>query len=245
MFKEQITKGLLVSAVALSLSSSFASAQPEPAGGVIAAAAAQLAAVEDSFQATSANLDVAPANMSNTCPQAFAITILLGSQSAGDLSYKIVTEDGRESQVFEARAEATEDGLFAAQATHKVALTESEATEEDPSIVVFDLPAKLKQREPDFFERLFGTGPAADDAAIQGLRNQAFQVQVVAPNALASGFDRHSTSCEEQRQGRLLPASFEDQHDGGGGRDRGDPGGGGDGSGTDGGGRDRDTAGRR
>ncbi len=238
MFKEQITKGLLVSAVALTLGSGFAAAQPELSGGLIGAAAAQLAAREDAFQATSANLDVAPANMSNTCPQAFAITVWLGSQSAGNLSYKIVTEDGRESQVFEARAEATEDGLFAAKATHKLALTESEATEEDPSIVVFDLPAKLKQREPDFFERLFGTGPAADDAAIQGLRNQAFQVQVVAPNEVASAFDRHSTSCEDQHQGRLLPASFEDQHDGGG-RDRGD--GGGDGSGTEGGGRDRDT----
>ena len=238
MFKERMTRGLLVSAAALSFGCGVAAAQESgpAAGGVIADAAAVLAARSDVFQATSASLDVVPVDLAGSCPQAYAFNVRLGARSPGKLSYRIVTEDGRESQLFEASAVATADGLFAVQASHKLALAESAQTEEDPSIVVFEVPEKLKQREPDFFERLFGTGPAADDDTVQGLREQAFMVQVVAPNAVASAFDSHTVSCEEQRETRILPVVFEDQRDG---RDRPDrdPG---EGSGSEGGGRDRD-----
>ncbi|NIA72202.1 hypothetical protein HBA54_26785 [Pelagibius litoralis] len=243
MIKEQITKGLLVSAIALTLGSGVAAAQQNSSDGLIGDVAAVLAARSDVFQATSANLDVVPLNMAGSCPQAYAFNIRVGAQSPGKLTYQIVTEDGRASQVFEAEASATEDGLFAVKASHKLALAQSEQTAEDSSIVVFDQLENFKQiREPDFFERLFGTGPAAEDDDVQGLRNQAFMVKVLAPNQVASSFDRHSVSCEPQRETRIIPASMESQRDPGdrdrGGRDRGGRGGG-DSSSTDGGGRDR------
>jgi len=234
MYKQRIAQGLLASAIVLTLGAGAAAAREDSVqGGIVAAAAAQLAARGDSFQATTASLDVVPVNLAGGCAQAYAFNVRLGAQAPGSLSYKIVTEDGRESQVFEARAEATEDGLFAARATHKLALAESEDNANDPSVVVFDAPQKLSPpREPDFFERLFGTGPAAGEDARHGLRDLAFRVQVVAPNQVASAFDSHSVTCEEEREALLRPV-VEDQHDGG--RDR--PGRDGGGSGTSGGGR--------
>lgn len=231
MFKEQITKGLLVSAIALTIGSGaigsgVAAAQSSPStdNGLIGDVAAVLAARSDVFQATTASLDVVPVNMAGSCPQAFAFNIKVGAQSPGKLSYKIITEDGRESQVFEAQASAVEDGVFAVLASHKLALAKSEQTEADPSIIVFDQPENVAPtREPDFFERLFGTGPAAENYDPQGLRNQAFKVQVVAPNEVVSTFDKHTVTCEEQRATQVIRAAQESQRDPGdrGGRDRG------------------------
>lgn len=246
MFKEQITKGLMVSAIALAIGSGaigsgVAAAQSSPSSdnGLIGDVAAVLAARSDVFQATTANLDVVPVNMAGSCPQAFAFNIKVGAQSPGKLSYQIVTQDGRASQVFEAQASATEDGLFAAKASHKLAFGRNEQTDADASIIVFDQPEEAKPiREPDFFERLFGTGPAADGYDPQGLRNQAFKVKVVAPNEVVSAFDSHSVTCEEQRTTRIIPVAMEDQRDPGdrdrGGRDPGDR----DPGGRDPGGRD-------
>ncbi|WP_420345248.1 hypothetical protein [Pelagibius sp.] len=224
MFINTMTKGLMVSAAALMLGSSLAAADDTASGSLIGDAAAQLAARSDVFQATTANLDVVPAQMAGSCPMAYAFNVRLGAQSPGKLSYKIVTDDGRESQVFEARANATEDGLFAAQASHQIALAKSARTDADASIVVFDPPAKLKEvREPDFFERLFGTGPAAEQDDPQGLRNLSFKVMVVAPNEVVSAFDNHTVSCEDQQDTRVIRTGFEEQRDD---RDRGgrDPG---------------------
>jgi len=242
MFTNTMTKGLLVSAAALMLGSSVAAADSSVSGSLIGDAAAQLAARSDVFQATTANLDVVPMHMAGSCPLAYAFNVRLGAQSPGTLSYKIVTDDGRESQVFEAKARATEDGLFAAQASHQIALAKSAQTDADASIVVFDPPAKLKEtREPDFFERLFGTGPAAEQDDPQGLRNLSFKVMVVAPNAVDSTFDSHTVSCEDHRDPRIIRASTEDQRDDRdpGGRDPGDRGrdDSSDGGGRDGGGR--------
>ncbi|NIA72203.1 RNA methyltransferase [Pelagibius litoralis] len=241
MIKEQVAKGLLVSAIALTLGSGVAAAQQNSSDGLIGDVAAVLAARSDVFQATTASLDVVPMNMAGSCPRAFAFNVSVGAQSPGTLSYQIVTDDGRESQVFKAQTRATEDGLFAAQASHKLALVESEQTEADASIVVFDRPENpTPAREPDFFERLFGTGPAAEPYDPQGLRNQAFKVKVVAPNEVVSAFDSLSVSCEPQRTPRVVPAT-ESQRDPGdrdrGGRDPGgrDPGGR-DSGGTGGGG---------
>ncbi len=220
MFTNTMTKGLLVSAAALMLGSGIAAADSSVSGSLIGDAAAQLAARSDVFQATTANLDVVPMHMAGSCPLAYAFNVRLGAQSPGTLSYKIVTDDGRESQVFKARTSVTEDGLFAAQASHQIALAKSAQTDADASIVVFDPPAKLKEaREPDFFERLFGTGPAAQQDDPQGLRNLSFKVMVVAPNAVDSTFDSHTVSCEEHRDPRIIRASTEDQRDG---RDPGD-----------------------
>ena len=238
MLINTMTKGLMVSAAALMLGSSLAAADDTASGSLIGDAAAQLAARSDVFQATTANLDVVPAQMAGSCPMAYAFNVRLGARSPGTLSYKIVTDDGRESQVFRARANVTEDGRFAAQASHQVALTESARTGADASIVVFDQPETVAEtREPDFFERVFRTGPAAEQDDPQGLRNLAFKVMVVAPNAVVSSFDRHSASCEEQEDPRRIRTSTEDQRDDGdrGRDDSGDRGGrGGGGSGPSG-----------
>jgi len=220
MYKQRIAQGLLASAIVMTLGGVAAARD----SGLVDAAAAQLAVRGDSFQATTASLDVVPVALAGGCAQAYAFNVQVGAQAPGTLSYKIVTDDGRESQVFEARAQATEDGLFVAEASHKLALAESEDGADDPSAVVFDAPQKLSPpREPDFFERLFGTGPAAEEDPRHGLRNLAFMVQVVAPNPVASTFDSHSVTCEEQREARIIPVAAEEQRDPGD-RDRGDRG---------------------
>ena len=182
--------------------------------------------------------------MAGGCPQSYAFNVRLGARSPGTLAYRFVTEDGRQSQTFEAKAEATEDGLFIAQASHQLALAKD--AENGPSFVVFDEPERVKPlREPDFFERLFGTGPAAEEGQAQALRDLAFMVQVVAPNAVASNFDSHSVTCEEQREARIIPVKEEQRDD----RDRPGRDRGRDDSSTDGGGsgdRGRDgSPGRR
>ncbi|WP_420345247.1 hypothetical protein [Pelagibius sp.] len=230
-----MTRGLLVSAAALMLGAGVAAADEAASGSLIGDAAAQLAARSDVFQATTATLDVVPLQMAGSCPMAYALNVRLGARSPGTLSYKIVTDDGRESQVFRARANVTDDGRFAAMASHQVALAESAQTDADASIVVFDPPETAAEtREPDFFERIFGTGPAAEQDDPQGLRNLAFKVMVVAPNAVVSSFDRHSASCEEQEDPRRIRTSTEEQRDDGdrGRDDSGDRGGRGGGGGT-------------
>lgn len=230
MFNEKFSKGLRVSILALSVMGFLAGTAAAESDGILGEAAAQLAATGERFQATSAAIDVVPAKMAGGCPQSYAFNVRLGAQSPGTLSYRFVTEDGRRSQVFEARAEATEEGLFIARASHELALGKD--AEHGPAFVVFDTPERVKPlREPDFFERLFGTGPAAEEDQAQALRNLAFMVQVVAPNQVGSAFDSHTVTCEEQREARLLPV-MEDQHEG---RDR--PGRDRDDSSTDGGGR--------
>jgi len=234
MFNAKISKGLQVSVLALAVMGSLAGTASAESDGILGEAAAQLAATGDQFQATSAAIDVVPARMAGGCPRAFAFNVRLGAQSPGTLSYRFVTEDGRRSQVFEAQAAATEDGLFIAQASHELALAKD--AENGPSFVVFDAPERVKPlREPDFFERLFGTGPAAEEDRAQALRDLAFMVQVVAPNTVDSAFDSHSVTCEEQREARIFPVEDQrDDHDRPG-RDRDRPGR--DDSSTDGGGR--------
>ncbi|MEQ8355504.1 MAG: hypothetical protein RH942_08200 [Kiloniellaceae bacterium] len=241
MFNDKVLKGLQTSILALTVAGPLANSALADSG-LVGDAAAQLAAQSNGFQATTANIDVVPAKMAGGCPQSFAFNVRLGAQAPGTLAYKIVTEDGRESQTFEAEAAATDDGLFIARSSHRVALVKGDET--DPSFVVFDEPERVKPlREPDFFERLFGTGPAADEDDAQALRDLAFMVKVVAPNEVASGFDRHSVTCEEAREARIIPIVAEDQRDPGD-RDRGR---GRDDSSSDGGGRDgrggRDAAG--
>ncbi|WP_299397101.1 hypothetical protein [Pelagibius sp.] len=235
MLVHTMTRSLLVSATALMLGSGFAAADSGlPSGSLIGDAATQLAARSDVFQATTASLDVVPAQMAGSCPMAYALNVRLGARSPGTLSYKIVTNDGRESQIFRAQANVTEDGRFAAQASHQVALSESTQADAGASVAVFDPPAEPREtRDPDFFERLFGTGPTAEQDDPHGLRNLAFRVQVVAPNEVASVFDSHTVSCEEQTDPRIIRATDDDQRDDGG-RDRGR-----DDSSDRGGGRDR------
>lgn len=223
MFKERFTKGLLTAAVTLAVGSGLAAAQPGASGGAAAEAAASLAARSDVFQATTARLNVVPEDLAGGCPQGYAFDVYLGAGSPGTLSYRFVTADGRRSQVFEAKTAATEEGLFAAKVSHKLALAEGGQAAADPALVVFDpLEDPEPAPKPGFFGRLFGTAAPAQDTA-QGLRDQAFQVKVVAPNEVASPFDQHSVSCDDQRQPRVIPIA-EDQRDGGdrGGRGRGD-----------------------
>jgi hypothetical protein len=217
MFSKQITKRLQVSLLALTIAAPLAT--PALAdSGLVGDAAAQLAAAGTGFQATTAAIDVAPAKMAGECPEAFAFNVRLGARAPGKLSYRIVTEDGRESQVFEAYAQRTNEGLFIAQANHQLALADDAET--GPSHVVFNVPEHVKQlREPDFFERLFGTGPASEQNQADALRNLSFAVKVVAPNEVASGYDSYSATCEELREARIFPVS-EDQSDSGD-RDRG------------------------
>lgn len=238
MFRKQIARGLMVSAVALSVGSGLAAAQQSaPDGlvspeGLVSDVAAVLAARSDVFQAVTASLDVVPLNMAGSCPRAFEINVQVGAQSPGTLSYQILTQDGRESQVFKAQAMTAENGLFTAQVSHKLALAKSEETEADASIVVFNHPENLTdEHEPDFFERLFGTGPSSEPYDPQGLRNQAFRVRVVAPNEVVSAFDSHAVTCDD-RTVRVAPSMEEQRDDGG--RDRGRD----DSSGDDDGGRD-------
>ncbi|HIC79644.1 MAG TPA: hypothetical protein EYP07_01595 [Kiloniellaceae bacterium] len=239
MLVKTMTKSLLVSAAALVLGSGLAAADGSPpSGSLIGDATTQLAARSDVFQATTASLDVVPLQMAGSCPMAYALNVRLGARSPGTLSYKIVTDDGRESQIFKAQANATEDGRFAAQASHQVALSERAQADAGVSVAVFDPPVEPREtREPDFFERLFGTGPAAEQDDSNGLRNLAFQVRIVAPNEVASVFDSHTVSCEEQADPRIIRATDDDQRDDGG-RDRED-----DDSSDRGGGGGRDRGG--
>ena len=219
MFRKQIARGLMASAVALSFGSGLAVAQQNaPDGlvspeGLVSDVAAVLAARSDVFQAATASVDVVPINMAGSCPRAFEINVRVGAQSPGMLSYQIITQDGRESQVFKAQAMTAEDGLFTAQVSHKLALAKSEETEADASIVVFNNPEQVAdEHEPDFFERLFGTGPSSESYDPQGLRNQAFRVRVVSPNEVVSAFDSHTVTCDD-RTVRIIRSEEEQRDD--------------------------------
>lgn len=228
MFSKKISGGLLASAVALAIGAGAAAA--EGAGGAIDAAAAQLAAASDSFAASSAALEVLPLKLAGSCPRAFLLKIDLGAAAPGKLSYRIETLDGRVSQVFEAKARAQQDGGFAAQARHEIALRADADGEAAFSRIAFSaptLPAGEPAPEPDFFQRLFGTAAPADPS--RGLGKQSFRVKVVAPNEVVSTFDQPSVTCEDRE---ILRSADESQHDGGDDRP------GRDGPGRDPGGRD-------
>jgi hypothetical protein len=228
MFKERMAKGLQVSALALYLAGSLGTATDAAAQSLVDAMAAQLAARSDVFAATTASLKVLPMNIAGSCPHSFMLKVDLGARSPGTLSYRIETLDGRVSQVFKVRTEAQAEGNFAAKAEHELRLTQTETGEADLSRVVFSAPARPSaapqaepatdsRSEPGFFERVFGIGKAAADPA-DGLRQQSFMVRVVAPNDVASTFDRLSVSCEaENGPPRTADNAAEDQHDDNGG----------------------------
>jgi len=234
MFTQGIHRGLRASALVLALTGPLA-AEAAPQGsdlGLVDQMAAQLAARSDVFAATTASLTVVPVNMAGSCPRSFMLQIDLGAQSPGTLSYRIETLDGRVSQVFKARTGALEDGLFGARVEHSVALAKTEEGEEDPSLVTFSDPARPARQseaeaqaeaesEPGFFQRVFGEAPAADPS--KGLRDQSFRVKIVAPNEIASTFDRVSVTCtDEELRHQAESAAAESQRDGGG-RDRDTP----------------------
>ena len=230
MLTQALHRGLQASALAAVLATPLA-AEAAPQGsdlGLVDQMAAQLAARSDVFAATTASLTVVPVNMAGSCPRSFMLQIDLGAQSPGTLSYRIETLDGRVSQVFKARTGALEDGLFGARVEHSVALAKTEEGEEDPSLVTFSDPARPApeteaetESEPGFFQRVFGEAPAADPS--KGLRDQSFRVKIVAPNEIASTFDRVSVTCtDEELRHQAESAAAESQRDGGG-RDRDTP----------------------
>lgn len=214
MFSNDVRRGMLVSALALTLGAGAAAAQP----GTVEAAAGQLASRTDS-SVSSAALEVLALKMAGSCPRSLMLQVDVGAEAPGTLAYRIETLDGRSSQVLEAPLRAQREGGYAARIQHEIVL-DGRGAKDAKGRLDFSAPSQPEgetAKERDFFERLFGT--AADRDPSKGLGQQSFRVRVMAPNEVVSAFDSPSMTCDQTEMVRL----FEEQRDGGSdrpGRDR-------------------------